>query len=194
MKLKTAQFISTILNPLVLIAPIPYLLIYESMGNTKLAYFWELFSLIFILILCLFIVIGIERHTFTDFDISKRSQRPLLFTFSIGLSSIYIIFLYILHAPQILFIAVFTLVLGLISLELINKITKVSVHVATVAAFATSLFLVYKGIFFLSFLLIPIVAWARIRTHNHTSKQTIIGAFIGVLISLSVYVIFVYIV
>lgn len=191
--LKIAQFISTVLNPITLLSPVAYFLVLKQTGNKELALFWEIVSLIFILVVSVFILIGVEEKIFSDFDISKRSQRPLLFTFAIGLCAIYIVFLYFLKAPSILFIASFALILGLIIFEAVNRITKASIHVGTVSAFAASLFIVYDGIFVLSFFLIPIVAWARIKTHNHTKKQTVIGATLGILITLVVYVIFKYI-
>ena len=189
-----ARFVSTILNPLLILVPVPYILVSKATGNANSAFSWTIFSLVFILILSIFILLGIRMHYFSDLDISKRSQRPLLFTFSIFLASSYVVFLYLLNAPNILFIAIFALILGLTVFEIANRYTKVSVHVATVSAFATSLFIVYDGIFVLSFFLIPIVSWARIKTHNHTKKQTTIGALLGILITFAVYVIFRYII
>lgn len=189
-----AQIISTILNPIFLLIPVPYFLVLKSTNNYDLAFFWGLFSLVFMGLLSLFIILGIKLHYFSDLDISKRKDRPLLFTFSIFLSAAYIVFLYFLNAPKILFVVIFALIFGLTVFEIVNKYTKASIHVATISAFATSLFLVYDGIFIFSFLLIPVVAWARIKTHNHTKKQTIIGGGLGILITLAVYVIFKYIV
>ncbi len=189
-----AQIISTVLNPILLLVPVPYFLVLKSTNNQALAYFWEIFSLVFLLVISVFILIGVEKKTFSDLDISKRKQRPLLFTFAIGLSAIYTVLLYFLSAPQILFIAIFTLILGLVIFELVNRTTKASLHVGTISAFATSLFIVYDGVFVFTFLLIPLVAWARIKTHNHTKQQTLIGAALGILITLIVYVIFKYIV
>lgn len=189
-----AQIISTILNPIFLLVPVPYILVLRQTGNKELAFFWEIFSLIFILVISVFILVGVEKKMFSDLDISKRKQRPLLFTFAIGLAAIYTVFLYFLSAPQTLFIAIFMLILGLVIFELVNRTTKASLHVGTVSAFATSLFIVYDGVFIFTFLLIPLVAWARIKTHNHTKQQTLIGASLGVLITLIVYVIFKYIV
>lgn len=192
--LRISQFISTVLNPITLLFPVAYLLVLRQTGNKELALFWEVISVIFILIVSIFILIGVEEKIFSDFDISKRKQRPLLFTFTIGLSAIYTILLYLLKAPSILFVVAFTLILGLIVFEVVNRVTKASIHVGTIAAFATSVSIVYGGFFYLSLLLIPVVAWARIRTRNHTEKQTVIGGTLGVLITLVVYVIFRYIV
>lgn len=189
-----AKLISIVFNPVLLISLVPYILVLKSTNDKNVAVYWTIFSLIFIGILSLFIMLGIKLHYFSDLDISKRSQRPLLFTFSIFLSASYVVFLYLLKAPSILFIAIFALILGLTVFEIANRYTKVSIHVATISAFTTSLFIVYDGIFVLSLFLIPLVSWARIKTHNHTKKQTIIGASLGIVTTLTVYVIFKYIV
>ena len=138
----------------------------------------------------MFILIGITKGYFSDLDISHKSQRPMLFSFAILLSSIYILCLYFLNAPKVLFIAVFALFAGLLAIEVVNRFTKASIHVATVSALATSLSLIYGGVFFLSFLIVPLVSWARIRTNNHTKQQTVIGAIIGIVITTIVYAIF----
>ncbi|MCL5019127.1 MAG: hypothetical protein M1426_01435 [Patescibacteria group bacterium] len=189
-----AQIISWVFNPLLILIPVPYILVLKTTNNYNLAYFWSIFSFVFILIIFIFILVGIEKKYFSDFDISKRKERPLLFTFSIALSALYTVLLYFMHAPQVLFVGIFALILGLITIEIVNRVTKASVHVGTIAAFATSLSLAYSGIFYLTFLLIPLVAWSRIKTHNHTKRQTIIGAALGVLTTIVVYVIFKYIV
>ncbi len=189
-----ALTISTVVSPVLILAVLPYILVLKATGNPSTAFFWTVFSWIFLLILSVFILLGIEKGFFSDLDISKRSQRPLLFTFSIGLSLFYTIFLYFLKAPAVLFIALFGVIFGLVCMELINRITKASIHVATASAFATALFLGFGPVYILSFILVPLVSWARIKTHNHTKRQTVIGAAMGILITLIVYVIFKYII
>ena len=190
MSKKIAQFISTVLNPVFLLIPVPYILVLRTTGNFYTAIYWTLFSLVFILIIGVFILIGIRMGYFSDLDISRKAQRPMLFSFAVLLSSIYVFLLYSLNAPKVLFIAIFGLFAGLLTIEIVNKFTKASIHVATVSAFAASLFLVYGGVFALSFFIIPLVAWARIRTHNHTKSQAVIGALIGISVTLMVYAIF----
>ncbi len=189
-----AQFISTVLNPIVILAVLPFVLVYKATGETSSGIFWTFFSWIFILIFALFFFIGLEKKYFTNIDVSIRKQRPLLYSFSIGLSVIYAFFLNYFKAPEILFIALFGLIMGLVVMELVNRITKASVHVATLSAFVTALALGYGPVFILSFMLIPLLSWARIVTHNHTRRQVVIGATMGILVTLVVYVIFRYIV
>ena len=185
-----AQFISTVINPLVVLCILPYILVLKTTGDLSRAYFWGIFSLFFILVFSVFFLIGIEKKYFSDLDVSKRSQRPLLFTFAIALSAIYVSFLYFLKAPEVLFIVIVGLIFGLISMEFVNRITKVSIHVATIAAFAMGLTLGFSPIFALSFLLVPLVAWSRIKTHNHTKRQAAVGALMGITITVAIYVIF----
>ena len=189
-----AKIVSTVVSPVLILAVLPYILVLKATGNSGGAFFWTVFSWIFLLIFFVFLLLGIEKGLFSDLDVSKRTQRPMLFTFSIGLSLFYTIFLYFLKAPQVLFIALFGLIFGLLCMELINRVTKASVHVATASAFATALVLGFGSIYLLSFLLVPLVSWARITTHNHTKRQTVIGACMGALITLVVYVIFKYII
>jgi len=103
------------------------------------------------------------------------------------------VFLYFINAPEVLFIAIIGLILGLVSMYFVNRITKASIHVGTISAFATSLILGYGLIALPFFLLVPLVAWARIKTHNHTRQQAIIGGTLGAVITIFVYVIFKYI-
>jgi membrane-associated phospholipid phosphatase len=189
-----AKIISTVLNPLVILAVLPYLLVFKATNNISEANFWTIFSLIFILIFSIFVLIGIEKGFFSDLDVSKRKQRPLLYTVAIAMSACYVSFLYFLKAPEVLFIALFGLIFGLVAMEFINRITKASIHVATISAFVTALALGFGYIYILSFVFVPLVAWARIKTHNHTKRQTLIGGVMGILITLIVYVIFKYIV
>lgn len=189
-----AKTVSTIVSPVLILAVLPYIFVLKTTSSSSTALFWTFFSWIFLLVFFVVLLLGIEKGYFSDLDVSKRSQRPLLFTFSIGLSLFYTVFLYFLKAPAILFVALFGLIFGLILMELVNRVTKASVHVATVSAFATSLVLGFGPLYIISFVLVPLVAWARIKTHNHTKSQTIIGAAMGILITLIVYVIFKYIV
>ncbi len=185
-----AQFISTTINPLVILSILPYVLVLKETGSSSTAFFWSVFSLFFILVFSVFVLLGIEKGYFSDLDVSKRSQRPLLFTVAIALSVIYLTFLFFMKAPEALPIALVGLIFGLICVEFVNRITKVSLHVATIAAFTTALTLGYSPFYILSFVLVPLVAWARIKTHNHTKRQTLIGALMGIAVTVAIYVIF----
>lgn len=66
-----------------------------------------------------------------------------------------------------------------LTLFFFNRRMKPSIHCAGLAGIATAATWVYGGAAVALFGLVPIVAWARVRTENHTVLETLIGAAIG---------------
>ncbi len=194
MSKKIAEIISLVLNPLVVLIPIPFFLVFEKTENFLLAFEWTLVSLFFISLYFLLILIGIRLGIFSDLDLSKREQRPAAFLVGLFLAIGYLIFLFLFHAPGILQIGTFALILGVIVIGVINTFTKVSWHLAVLSAFLTFIVLVEGWEFLVGFVLLPVLAWSRIKTKNHTLLQTLLGSIIGILTTIVVYVIVRYIV
>lgn len=193
MQYKLAQVISTIINPLILLSVVPFILIHKITKDTALSFYWSEVSFIFILIFSVFVLIGVQLKYFSNLDISNRRQRPLLYSFAIFLSLTYLIFLFVYHAPSVLIIGVIALGLGLAVAEIINMRIKISIHVGTITAFATSLVLIYGLLLAPVFLFIPLVSWARIKTKNHTPREVVAGGIVGFLLTIAVYIAFEYI-
>lgn len=190
-----AKIISTVLNPIILLAFVPFYLVYMSTKNPVFAWYWTGVSLVFLSLFSLFVITGVKLKFFSDFDISERSQRPMLYSFAVLFIFLYWILLIVSDAPKVLFLAVYALIFGIIALEISNNFLKASAHVATISAIITALFLIHGSFYLLlGYLLIPLVGWARIKTKNHTRKQVVVGAEIGILTTVVIYVIFKYIV
>ncbi|MGA2967607.1 MAG: hypothetical protein ABSD69_00325 [Candidatus Levyibacteriota bacterium] len=188
------EIISLVLNPLLILVPVPFFLVYEKTGSVTLSLVWTAVSVFFILVYFLAILIGIRIGIFSDFDISRREQRPLLFSIGMVLTLIYFAALFLFHAPGILIIGTIAIILGLIVLGVVNMFTKASAHMAVLSALLTSLLIAegWKALF--GILLLPLLAWARIKTRNHTLLQTALGTLLGVATILALYVIFKYII
>lgn len=186
---KLAKIISFLLGPMFVFLPIPFILVARSTQDYAYALKWTIFSYAFILAVAIFVIIGVFLGYFSNFDVSKREQRSLLFLFSAFIISFYFISIIFFDGPKILFLPLFAVILGLISIVFINKRIKASIHVAT----ATSVFLfigiVYKGYSFLLLSLIPLLAWSRIKMKEHTFEETIIGSILGAVLTLVVYII-----
>ncbi|MEQ8273775.1 MAG: hypothetical protein RMA76_16415 [Deltaproteobacteria bacterium] len=60
-----------------------------------------------------------------------------------------------------------------------NRTVKPSIHCAGLMGVATSATWVYGLTAAPLFVLVPIVAWARVRTENHTPLETLLGSAIG---------------
>lgn len=188
MNLPAARFLSFILNPLMVIVLVPFFLVYRTTGDLFAAFNWTIYTLLFLLIIGVFILLGVRKGIFTDYDVSKREQRPLLFLISIVLTVLYLIGLYFFNAPRILLIVTSVLLVGIVSASIINHWIKASMHVATVTAIIVGLVAVYGGYFYLLLLLIPVVAYIRVRAKRHTVPETIVGGLFGSALSLLMYI------
>ena len=182
-----AKAISFLLGPIFVLLPVPYILVGTFSQNYVYALKWTVFSYAFILAVAIFILLGVLLGVFSNFDVSKREQRPLLFSFSAFAMFCYLLSLIILNGPKILFIALFAIVLGLIVIVIVNKWIKASIHVATLTSVVLFIGIIYKGYYFLLLFLIPLLAWARVKMKEHTLLETVVGSTLGIVITLVVY-------
>ena len=135
MQKKIAEIISLILNPLVLLMPVPFFLVFEKTDNLIRSLAWTGISTFFICLYLILIIVGIKFRIFSDLDVSKREQRPVLFLVGLFLAISYLVFLFLFHAPGILQIGTLALILGLFVIGVVNMFTKVSGHLAVLSAF-----------------------------------------------------------
>lgn len=187
MKLPLARFLSFIFNPLAIIVLVPFFLIYKTTGDTFSALNWTMYTVIFLIIIGVFILLGVRKGIFTDYDVSKREQRPLLFLVSMLLSVTYLIGLFLFDAPSILFLVTFGIIIAILLASIINNWIKASMHVATLTALLVALSLIYGSYYYLLLLIIPIMAYIRVRAKRHTIPETIAGAIFGSSLSLLMY-------
>ena len=98
-----AKGISFFLGPVFILLPIPFILVAKFTQDYPYALKWTVFSYAFMLAVVLFIVIGVFLGFFSNLDVSKREQRPLLFAFCAFAAFCYLLSLIILDGPKILF-------------------------------------------------------------------------------------------
>lgn len=188
-----ARFISFVFNPLFLLFPVPYFLVFYETKDSIYAFKWTIFSGLFIFIVAVFAVIAVKKGVFTDLDVSHREQRPLLFLFVGILCMFYLTSLSFLKGPPVLFLTIICVLIALLFVSLINTRVKASIHVATVSAVIVTIGLLYGGMHYLVFLLIPLIGWSRVKIKRHTISEAIIGGLAGTLLTLTLYVMLKYI-
>lgn len=76
---------------------------------------------------------------------------------------------------------------GILAGSIVNTRIKASVHVAAVSALITGLALVYQGYYWLLYILIPVICWARVKIERHTVPEVIAGSFIGSILAVIMY-------
>jgi len=187
MILSLAQIISFLFNPVMMLVFVPLLLVYRTTGDVILALAWTGYTLIFLLAMTFFVIYGVHKKIFTDLDVSRRTQRPLLFTVGIVMTSVYLWGLFFLDGPKMLIFVAAGFIVSVLFSAVINVWLKVSFHVTTVSALLFTLAINFKGYYYLTLLLIPAVAWSRLKVKRHTLSETIVGGFFGIFLSLGMY-------
>lgn len=182
-----ARIISFITNPFFIAIPLPFLLVYHEAGDLMYSLSWSLFSLMFLAMIGAFVFYEVRRHVFSDIDVSKREQRPLFFVYVIFVYLLYLGSLFILSGPPILYIAVGGVLGSAIVLGVLNSRIKASLHVATISAFFTVMGILYGGVHLLWILVIPLVAWSRIKIKRHTIREAVVGCIMGIMLTLIAY-------
>jgi len=183
-----ARFISFFLSPLILFLPTPFILVLKETGNISYSLKWTFFSYIFLFSVILFVLLGMLIGFFSDYDVSKKGERPKLFAFSGIVTFLYLGSLILLSGPKILYLVVFGIILGVFIVSLVNNWIKASIHTATVSAFTLSLVILFGYMFIPVLLLIPAMAWARIKLKKHTQPETLTGGFLGIVLTIIVYI------
>ena len=181
MRILIAKAISNILSALAVVVEATFILTYLGTKNLLLSLEWTLVSLAFILVLLLAVYYFVRKGKFSDLDVSTQKQRPLLFLMDSIFALTYFSVLYLFHAPKALFIGNVATFAVVIVLVLANKFIKASVHMAVLSGALTLFVFMGSWVCLLGFVLIPILAWARLTTKRHTIKEILAGTIIGIL-------------
>jgi len=182
-----ARFISFISNPIFILIGLPFFLVLRNTGDLDASWRWSYYTWFFLFIFGAYVVTGVKKGFFSDLDVSKREQRFGLYLFGAILCFFYLIGLILYDSPIILLVCLFGIMLGILVGSLVTLRVKASVHVAAASALIVGLSMVYGGYFFLMFLLIPIICWARVKIKRHSEVEVVAGGLIGSLLSLLMY-------
>jgi membrane-associated phospholipid phosphatase len=187
MKLSLAKIISLIFHPVTAVTLAPFLLIYKTTHNFQAASYWTIHLLIFLIFFMIFVVIAVRKKIFSDMDVSKREQRPLLYHVGSSLAVVYFISLFLLKAPFILYFVTIGLIFGIVLFSIINRRIKASIHVATITALILPLAVSYGQYYLLLLFIIPLVVWSRLKTKRHSLSEIFVGGTVGGFLSMSFY-------
>lgn len=128
--------------------------------------------------------LGSKSGTYTNFDVSDKTQRQTWYLYALLVLLVITIILFATDQPRTLRLSVlFSLVL-LATSQIMNYFIKSSLHVSF-NIFLSLLIMpmnLIAGIFFLLFTII--IGWARLTLKRHTLKEIIAGAVIGLTIGI----------
>lgn len=111
-------------------------------------------------------------------DINSREHRNLLYLIGILELCILTALLWFLEAPEIIIILSYSLILLMLTGIIINRFTKISLHVGVLSGFSTAISFLSLNIGVLCFTATFGVAWSRLRLERHTIQQVMLGLVI----------------
>lgn len=191
---KFALFISAISNPLFISIPFSYFLVLRTSGDPAYSLAWTIISMSFAGLVGLFVLYGVKRGFFSDYDVTKRQERPPLFAFTGIITVLYFIAIFILNGPKILLVSLGALLFAILLAEIINTKIKASMHMAVFSSLSLVLIILYGGAFWLLLLFAPVVAWSRLRLKRHTPREIVAGTILGITIVFAIYLVVKYII
>ena len=175
---KIAHLISNVINP-PLVSVLGILIMAAFMG-TREAWTWALvFATLVVLVPTFYVYLLLRQGKIEDFHIPNRENRTKPYIVIIVSNLVGVILMMVYGAP---FLLVAFGIMGVIQsglLFLINRYWKISGHATAISGL--SVFLVAALGWSLSpvLVMIPLVAWARVRTSSHTFWQTFAGVLTG---------------
>lgn len=193
MMLILAHILSALSFPYVLAAPGSFLVLFKQTNDLWISFLWATVIGLFTILILVFELVGMKMGKFSNFDISKRKQRTPFYLFVLLVLSAFIITVFVFRGPIELFQGGLATFIGISIILLVNKKKKASVHVASVSGLLLTVAYMYGNLFYLILLLIPVIAWARVKTKNHTVSETLWGALVGFIITLIAYIVVKYI-
>ncbi|MFZ5424384.1 MAG: hypothetical protein ACOZAO_01155 [Patescibacteria group bacterium] len=186
-----AKIISTIFGPLFVCPAVLLVIAVQYTHSIYEAYFWVIVLGALLLIpVASFLLYLIFTKQITDINISIRENRDNFYVFGLIVTLITASIMYAFNAPTELLLGVFS-VFGVNAINaLVNELTKISLHTASLATGATLTFLLLSPtIGILGLLLTVVMIYCRILLKYHTFLQAALGALNGII---TTYLIFAY--
>ncbi|MFN2145876.1 MAG: hypothetical protein ACK2T7_11040 [Anaerolineales bacterium] len=175
---KAARLVSNIISP-PLVSVLGILLMANFIG-TKEAWQWAwVFVGLVVLVPTLYVVLLLKQGKIDNFHIPNRENRKKPYLVIIGSNLLGVILMALMGAP---FLLVAFGVMGVTQstlLFLINTYWKISGHATAISGLSVFIVAALGWSLAPVLVMVPLVAWARIRTYSHTFWQTIAGILTG---------------
>jgi membrane-associated phospholipid phosphatase len=188
---QAARLISTVCNPF-LTTLILFVLFSHGLASST-ADFWRLLAITSFFTAIgpmLFVYWCYATDRISDLDMSVRSEREAIFGVFVAFYLAGTCALALLHAPALLIASMAGYTANTFIVGIITRYWKISTHALGITAPLVALWVMYKPAPLPFFILIPLVAWARVYLKAHTIAQVVAGtalAAITVIVFFKVY-------
>ena len=177
---QSASYISIVFSPILVV--VYGVIIAAPFLNVSSPLLWSiLFILLFAVPPTLFVYNLLRKGLIQDFHMSVRKERvkPLfviIFSTLFGIS-----IFYLLDGPKLLIILSICCLLSIILMFVITLFWKISGHSVAAGGLCVLILSLLSESAVLFTILVPVVAWSRVKLSRHTVSQTVVGVILGIL-------------
>ena len=173
-----ANWVSNVLNP-PLISVLGIFLMAAFLGTPDAWRWAALFVILVVIVPTLYVYLLLKRGKIETFHIPNRQNRKGVYLVIILSNVVGVIVMLVLGAPFLLLAFGIMGVMQSTLLFLINMYWKISGHTTAISGLSVFIVAALGWSMYPVLMIVPLVAWARIRTRSHSFWQTIAGVMTG---------------
>lgn len=181
----TARIISTIFSP-PLLALATIIIAAWAIEDEPVLYWTAIAIVLFIVVPTLYVLSLVRRGHLTDFHMKIREQRTWPLIIILLISSLVFSALYFGGAPRLFLVISAVAIIQLMLILLITLRWKISGHCTAASGLGVLVVALFGQILLPVLLIVPVIAWSRIRLDRHTFAQSIGGISLGAVTATSI--------
>jgi membrane-associated phospholipid phosphatase len=173
---RTARLVSYALNPFLVTFVVIVLLAVEATADAAGAAKWAAVSLVLSVLPVFAVVVYLVRQRrLESIFVKPRRQRTGIYALASALGAVGCLVLWRFGAPPLLLTTFVAGLAAIVVFMVINLYWKISAHTAFVTGSAAVLTIVYGAAVAPVLLLVPLIAWARLRLALHSPAQVLVA-------------------
>ncbi|WP_260479005.1 hypothetical protein [Kibdelosporangium aridum] len=188
--LRLAKIVTEVLSPATIVVLLPFAVAWNATGHKVLAtILWSLVVAVFYSVLPMaFIIRGARRGKWDGHWVRERERRFLPLMMCLVSALVGLVILLVWDAPRDVLALAWSMVTVLVVCVIITKWWKVSLHATVAGGAVATVILIYGWIMAVLIPLVALVAWARVKVHDHTAAQVVVGSILGPVVGGVVFV------
>ena len=180
MRQRIAHLTSSLLNPFLVSFITIIFIVMDSTDSVTGALKWTAISLVLSVIpVFTFVLYQVRRKKLESIFPETPVQRKMIYILASAVAAAGCGVMWSFKAPELLVVSFTAGLAAIVIFMAINLYWKISLHTAFISAAATMLTMAYGARVAWVFLLLPLVAWARLELKLHTPAQVVAGALLA---------------
>ncbi len=173
-----ALFISGVFSPLIIALAAVAVAGYAINDESVLTWI-ALYIALTIIPPTLYIMYLVRKGIVTDFHLNIRKERSKPFLIMAINSAAVLLIMSLAGAPKLILVVIAAAALQLLCMLLITLKWKISGHCTAATGLVVLVLALYGEKLLPIILIIPLIAWSRVRLDRHSLSQTVAGIFLG---------------